>query len=82
MDLLLCRAAQFCREPPLGQARSGVIFVVPTPPAVRQIPLIARQKYYFLARLAPRFLPGSPSYGNSNRWQIVEEAFFDILDPG
>jgi hypothetical protein len=43
--------------------------------------MIAGKKFN-LARMAPRFLPGSPPHGNSNRWQIVEEAFFDILDLG
>jgi hypothetical protein len=43
---------------------------------------IAGQGRHFLARLAPRFVSWSPLHGSSNRWQIVEEAFFDILDPG
>jgi hypothetical protein len=71
-----------CREAPLELARIGGVLVGSTPLAAPNPEDCQEEITTFLAWRTPRFLPGSPSHRNSNRWQIVEEAFFDILDLG
>jgi hypothetical protein len=45
-------------------------------------PCLQGKNITILPRLGPDFHGIFTSHGNSNRCQIVEEAFFDILDPG
>jgi hypothetical protein len=63
-----------------GEGRLGAAPELPV--ELAKTTVIAGRKYLLLPGWVPRFLPGSPVHGNSNMWQIVEEAFRQILDPG